>query len=395
MPFRRLPLLLSLLAGLAAGGVTTASASDVPGAELRLKSPLDYQVFQRSNAERGAIVIEGTWSVPRGSTDLPDAAEAFVTLPGAASQAAPLLQALPFRADVRGFRAELPLAAGGWYRVDVRLRRGATPVATVTVAHVGIGEVFVIAGQSNSANYGEERQRPVTGMVTAYDGEKWSIADDPQPGAGGTKGSFIPAFGDALATRLHVPVGVVCLGVGSTSVREWMPAGHPMSAAPTTGAHAIVLADGSIVSSGELFGRLSERLRAFPAKGVRAVLWHQGESDWKQPEGHNLPLDEYRQDLAELIAATRRTIGWNVPWFVAQVSYGNPSQPGSAEFRAQQLAVTDEKLTFAGPNTDTLTGALREKNGQGVHFSREGLTRHGTLWADIVGRWIERSGRGE
>lgn len=346
-------------------------------------------MFQRTDSSHGAIVIAGEWAVPRHATVVPDRAEVRISAPGAAATTGAKWLPLPFDSRARGFRAEVPVAPGGWYRVEVRLARGNAVLASVDVAHVGLGEVFLIAGQSNSANYAEERQRPATGMVTAFDGEHWQIADDPQPGATGKKGSFIPSFGDAMYRAQHVPIGVVCIGVGSTSVREWMPAGHPMSAPPTTGAHCVVVAGDRFVSSGELFANLANRLAQLEPHGLRAVLWHQGESDWHQPEGHNLTLSEYRADLAELIADSRKAAGWDLPWFVAQASYGNPQQTGSAEFRAQQLAVTDGRLTMAGPNTDLLTGLLREKHGQGVHFSAEGQKRHGEAWADIVSRWIE------
>jgi hypothetical protein len=361
-----------------------------PVAQLHLTAPTDYQVFQRAALDRGTLVIEGQWSIPRRSIETPDRLEARVLPPGASADLESAWTAMPFDVRARGFRAELDAKPGGWYRVQVRLLRGGQSLASVDVAHVGIGEVFVIAGQSNSANYGEERQRLSSDQVTAFDGERWTLANDPQPGAGGTKGSFIPSFGDALSRKLKVPIGVVCIGVGSTSVREWLPPGRPMSMPPTTGLHCLVLTGGKFVSSGELFTRLVERLRQFPEGGVRAVLWHQGESDWHQPEGHTLPLSEFRNDLADLIASSRSSAGWNVPWFVAQASYGNPANLGSEEFRAQQESVTDGRTTLRGPNTDTLTGPLRENNGQGVHFSAEGLKRHGELWAELVGRWIEK-----
>jgi hypothetical protein len=42
------------------------------------------------------------------------------------------------------------------------------------------------------------------------------IADDPQPGVQDTssRGSFIPAFGDALYAKYHVPVGIADVGHG-------------------------------------------------------------------------------------------------------------------------------------------------------------------------------------
>lgn len=400
---------------------TPAAPAAVPAAEVQLESPHDFQVFQRTDAGHGTITVQGYWSVPRHSAVEPDALQCRIVGPSAGDGNGPIdatsdrpetarpepgpdpaageptrpptpapWQPLPFHAGARGFRASVPVAPGGWYRVEVQLLRQGVPLATTVVAHVGVGEVFLIAGQSNSANYAEEKQRPETGLVAAFDGTAWRIADDPQPGATGTKGSFIPSFGDALVRRFRVPIGVVCIGVGSTSIREWMPAGHPMALPPTTGAHCLVLADGSLVSSGALFDLLASRLHAFPTHGLRAVLWHQGESDWHQPAGHGIALEAYRADLAELIRASRRAAGWDVPWFVAQVSYGSPSVPGSDAMWAQQRAVVDDRLTFAGPNTDTLTGLLREKNGQGVHFSAEGQRRHGAWWAEIVGDWIAR-----
>jgi hypothetical protein len=376
-------------------GFGSARAQPVPAPapapvpEIRLTAPKDYQVNQRSDATHGAIVIEGEWALPRRFPYLPDALEARVLPPNVAADAELPWKPLPFMTRARGFRATVPAAPGAWYRVQVRLLHEGSVMATTDITHVGVGEVFVIAGQSNSANYGEERQKPESDWVVAFDGAAWAPANDPQPGATGTKGSFIPSFGDALVRALHVPIGVVCVGVGSTSVREWLPAERTMSAPPTTGSHVLVLEGGKLICTGELFDKLTDRLRHLGPGGARAVLWHQGESDWKQPPEHEIPLPEFRADLTDLISSSRKTGGWDVPWIVAQVSYGSPNQPGAEEMRAQQLAVVDNRLTFAGPNTDTLTGALREKNGQGVHFSAEGQKRHGEMWAKIVGKWIE------
>jgi hypothetical protein len=120
----------------------------------------------------------------------------------------------------------LAAPAGGWYRVEVRIVKQGKPVDSTAVEHVGVGEVFVIAGQSNSTNYGEELQRTRTRMVGAFSGAGWRLADGPQPGVqdNSRMGSFLPAFGDALYERLQVPIGVAAVGAGSTSVckpRPW------------------------------------------------------------------------------------------------------------------------------------------------------------------------------
>jgi len=88
------------------------------------------------------------------------------------------------------FWIAIDVPAGGWYRCEARATRGTAVLAEAAVEHVGVGEVFVVAGQSNSANVGEERLRPATGLVATLDGAGWRPADDPQPGAEGGAEAF-------------------------------------------------------------------------------------------------------------------------------------------------------------------------------------------------------------
>src|SRR6185436_4824825 len=111
------------------------------------------------------------------------------------------------------FESRWDAPAGGWHRLEIRARSDDALLAESVVEHFGVGEVFVVAGQSNSANHGAEKQSPKTDKVSAFDGQRWQPALDPQPGASGTGGSFMPAFGDAIAEKFRVPVGIVACGV--------------------------------------------------------------------------------------------------------------------------------------------------------------------------------------
>jgi len=134
-------------------------------------------------------------------------------------------QRITARFSGREISGSLEAPAGGWRKFEVRVSHEGKEFAKATVEHVGIGEVFIIAGQSYSANHGQEKLIPLSGRVVAFDGSTWQIANDPQPGASGKNGSFIPAFGDLVVEKLDVPVRIVACGIGSTSVREWLPKG--------------------------------------------------------------------------------------------------------------------------------------------------------------------------
>jgi len=203
--------------------IASASAADQPvTAAITLNSPSDYQVFQRQTLAAGRIVVEGAVDIPaKSAAAKPDRLQARVRGNSLSGE----WQALPFDARVPRFRGEVSVPVGGWYRLDVRLSLGEQVLAKVVVEHFGVGEVFVIAGQSNSGNYGSEKQTTQTGLVAAFSGNGWQLADDTQPGAGGSGGSFMPAFGDRSAERFKMPIGIVATGIGATSVREWLPRG--------------------------------------------------------------------------------------------------------------------------------------------------------------------------
>lgn len=358
--------------------------------KLRLVSPMDYQVFQRDSRSEGKIVVEMILETSvRGALTNLDGLEARFTSVSNDIKTAEW-RTLPFDNRVRFFRAELRAPAGGWYQMQVRLLDGGKTVAEAEVAHVGVGELFVIAGQSNSANHGEEKQHAKNPLVVAFGNGHWQPAADPEPGASGKGGSFLPAFGDALAERFHVPIGLVAIGEGSTSVREWLPVGAPMAAPPDTGRNTLLLGSNIWVSTGELFDRIVAVEKQFGTNGFRAVLWHQGESDSHEPPDRQISSATYRRYLQQIIENSRAAAGWSVPWFVAQASYHSPRDTGSPELRAAQKSLATDGIALAGPNTDELGLEFRQNNGQGVHFNARGLQRHGELWAESVGAWLDQ-----
>jgi hypothetical protein len=362
-------------------------AESVTPSTLHLTAPRDYQVHQRVTRDEGTMIVTGS---------LASAGEAAVRLAVRligknAAAIADWQKVADIKAGAATFRGAVTAPSGGWYRLEARAMDGAIVVAHGAVEHVGVGEIFVIAGQSNSANYGGQRKQTKTRLVATFHNGKWQLSNDPQPGASGAGGSFIPSFGDAMVERFEVPVGIIATGVGGTSVREWLPRGTQFPNPPTITGNVRQLGAEKWESKGRLFDRFVARMQQAGLRGFRAVLWHQGESDANQRDAsRTLAGGLYRQYLEQLIQDSRRELGWNCPWFVALVSYHTPDDPASPEIRAAQRGLWQSGVAQEGPDSDALTEDYRSGNGKGVHFNAAGLREHGLRWAHKVSPWLEQ-----
>lgn len=355
--------------------------------------PLKYEIFQRNNLGVGEVLLQGALPIPevpagRAANDAAkNKAKAstqwevrVVTTDGKVAMDWTLIPTVPID---RYLHTKITVPQGGWYHAEIRNKL--EPQEFVRSELFGVGDVYLVAGQSNSANYGSVRTTALSDKVTAFDGRKWQPAVDPQPGAAGDQGSFIPTLGDLLYEREKVPIGFASIGVGGTSVREWLPRGSRFERQPTTGANCWKCSDGGFESTGSLFNRLSERLVYFGPSGIKAVLWHQGESDAGQARG-GYPPDrqitgkDYRQYMETLIEQSRKVAGWDVPWFVALATYHSEADASDEEFRQAQKSVTDLEKVYLGPDSDTLRVEFRD----GVHFNERGLKAHAKLWSDAI-----------
>jgi hypothetical protein len=367
---------------IAALSCNLASAQGSP--HLKISSPLEYQVFQRSTRLHGAILVRGHAPAATRVEGRVEGTSITGPLPGKWHQ-------LTLDRATNEFRGQIPVTAGGFYRVEIKAVDSVGQPTVFKVPNVGVGEVFVISGQSNSTNYGEVPQKTETGMVTSFNGTAWSLANDPQPGTqdNSQKGSFIPSFGDALYRRYHVPIGIASVGHGSTSVRQWLPADTPIHVMPTMPRFVRINSDGTLVSDGTLFAGMMLRIHQLGSHGFRALLWHQGESDSHQPPEHDIDADTYRSMMVALIHESRKDAGWDFPWFVAQATYHTPSDPSCPPIRDAQRGLWQHDLALEGPDTDALTAPYRQNNGKGTHLNDAGLKTHGILWADKVSQYLD------
>lgn len=258
------------------------------------------------------------------------------------------------------WRAVIRVPAGGWYRLELQVRRGEAVLGAAAVDPVGVGEVFVVAGQSYAVGANDEvlKVADPLGRVSAYDTmtRQWRVADDPQPNAG-DGGTIWPATGDYLVPLLRVPVGFVNVAVGGTATRQWLP-GEKLYE--------------QLAAAGKETGRF------------RAVLWQQGESDVIE----HRTTDYYVKNLVAIRDALNQQWGFAPPWLLAKSTL-HPTVYRDPEGEGRIRAAIDQLATLPGfqrgPDTDILGRENRGGLGTRRHFSGIGQRRAGLMW--FAGIW--------
>lgn len=320
--------------------LAVASSTDI-------QSPREFQVFQRGPGNVGRVRVEGT---------CPDEVKGLGALVVLQAGQGPTWHALGID-DLPGptqrFHGVLELPAGGWYSLSVAPAQGEAALAEVPF--FGVGEVFVVAGQSNSTNFGEERTSTPDDRVAAFDGTRWWIAADPMPGVQDTSdgGSPWPLCGELLRKSLGVPVAFASCGYGGTSLKQWQRSAHLPS---------------------RLYDGLLQRVRALGE--YRAILWHQGESDAHA----GMKTEEYVELFSNLRRHLADDSGREATWIVAHASFVPGLEQGRMDaIRAAQAEIWKLGLALQGPDTDDLRGPMRHSKDH-IHFSRAGLEVHAARW---------------
>ena len=335
----------------------TLSATCCVGAEggLSVTSPLERQVNQRDKRDRANVTISGTVKGPA------DVIEARADLgPGVTHGKAVdwTVIAKSSTFDKGKFTGRLSLQAGGWYAVSIRARRGKGVIAESKIMKAGVGDVFITAGQSNSANYGRPRQVARDDRVVYYDGKAFIPAKDPIPGGCGGGGSLWPILGDRIARSQNVPVCFRSASLTWTQVKSWMP--------------------GVKCRNLWLYKNLVKCAGEFGNSGVRAVLWHQGESDSLA----RTPAETYCKRMKTIIESLNKDAGYDIPWFVAQASFHPGSKkPAEDEVARGQQLLWKRAIAHKGAVTDDLGKKYRS---DGVHFNQLGLTTHAERWFEAL-----------
>jgi len=213
--------------------------------------PKPYTLFQRDSASEGAINVRGTFP----EAQRPEKIEARFN--GGA------WRVLDARIAAKDFAGSMKAPVGQGL-LEVRGLGGGGSALAAKVACVGIGDLFVIAGQSNADGRGNELAKLDPG--NPYVGVKfrkgvWSEGSDPATNDGDKSGSPWPIVLNRLIPDQNVPMGFIAAAVGSTVVKQWRRG------------------DGK--STGSLYARMREMIKVATDGSMkfRAVIYYQGEND--------------------------------------------------------------------------------------------------------------------
>ena len=290
-----------------------------------IKSGLvDWQVVQQQGG-KAEINLEGVWSWPS------QLANPFVAARVVDEETS--LTVIPWtklKTELRGtFEGTLAASpAGGLYRVETCLMSATLGDEYKWAGrgdmrhHIGVGDVYLIAGQSNAVGYAKDvaADPPELGVHLFRANGKWQLAAHPlNDGTGSVYEENLesanPGHSPYLSFAKRVkkangyPIGLVACALGGSALSQWSPA-----------------------ENGALYRNLLAMARA-QGNGVRGVLWYQGCADGSAGLG-----ESYLDRFTTFVNALRKELEQpELPFFTVQLNRFISAGPTSETDRAWGL----------------------------------------------------------
>jgi len=339
--------------------------------QISITFPTSRIVFQRDNAGNGTISITGQYSQNIERIE----ARVIPMNPGQGEQTDwRTIQQNP----QGGFYSGNISVRGGWYELQVRGIANGNPISSAELQRVGVGEVFLIAGQSNAQGFynygapspGDDRvncvnYRNATNQNGSFPQPNFvKMSDNADVGPRGLSPWCWGKLGDILTSRLNVPVLFYNAAWEGTASKNWS---ETVDGGTT---NSIYINDK--YPPGQPYANLRLALNYYASlTGLRAVLWHQGEAD----NLLNTSTGTYVSNLQTIINKSRQHFGKTVGWVVARVSYYN-NKKNQDVINGQNQTVLSTQSVFFGPDTDD----IQIPRPDGAHFQNGGLTDAANAW---------------
>lgn len=207
------------------------------------------------------------------------------------------------------FETTIEIPAGGLYRIDTALETKSTQPNLTWLyrgdcaLHIGVGNLFIIAGQSNAAGYSRDYvPDPPHLCVHLYRNRgKWDLASHPMNES--TDANSLPneemgipgvspylSFAKSYYELTGMPVGLIQTSLGGSPMQRWNP------------------------QNGDLYANMINKIQE-TGGNYAGMLWYQGCSDTEP-----VPAAHYLEHFQTFVEALRKEVGYELPIFTFQLN---------------------------------------------------------------------------
>lgn len=359
-------------------------------AQLIISNPVNNQVFQRDENGFASVTITAFAHFPYSRIEarlIPDQHNVHTG------------KEFSFTSDEikQGFLYTTLQAETGWYRLEITGYGDKGIVDSTSISRIGIGEVFLVAGNSNAMGLPDLGAKDASDQVISFNAvnktlnsENITVAPDapmqiPEYSQIAAKSNIFPSgetswywgeLGDMISRKMNTPV----LFLNAA----WAAANSENYRDGAMGKDAFNIYVGKYWPNRQPFTNIVNTIRYFNSSlGLRAVLWSHGENDAQL----NFTEENYFNNIRTLIENSRRDSGYPASWIIARnsASFTLP-KPYAPVINAQKrLAVIKNFNSYAGPDLDTIQ-IPRPTNGHFENISGgiQGLTLAATAWNRIL-----------
>ena len=280
-----------------------------------MKSVRDFQIIQRDENNEAKVYFCG--NIP---ADAPATAVVYGRVYTEDENLA-LTDIVPCKMENGKWEIEFTLPAGGLYTFEARMNGIITDDPydggrIAIVRHFGIGDLYMMTGQSNMAGYGRDvaYDPPVLGVHLYKNNGTWDLASHPLNDSLGTlypenceNGNITsPAlsFARMIKEKINLPVGLIAASLGGSPLTKWEPEGEA-----------------------SLYRGMMRRI---PEIGkIKGILWYQGCSDANENDSVT-----YYDRFKRMLELWREELG-SVPMITVQLNSwaGNQSEDPEERLR--------------------------------------------------------------
>ncbi len=343
---------------------------------------------------------------------------------------------------VKTFKIDIVNFAAGWYEAEVSLLKyndctNNLYASAIRKVKFGIGDVYLIAGQSNASGYTyeDDKTNAVANIASPFQPDAVNILNS----AFETDRSYFlnnasnfekikQDYGLPFNNFYKENYNEIILPFENTIGTPYYHKFDKLEPIPTTSSEAKINGSNNIYPNGQsswAYGPMAYHLfntgnttpimlfnAAIPGShskawainndndwvyhqfrgalqmfghiyGLRKVLWHQGESDNGLFNEYS-STSQYQNNLQSVINKSRVDIGnSNLGWAIAKATFDGTKNPTTRiEVINAQGNLQGQTNNNAGPNTDVITsiGANGRANNYKVHFTGNALNTVGEMW---------------